>query len=356
MNISKYIQSILNELQQHESELNELDQAIGDGDHGSNVVRGFKAVLDQSSQCNDTTPIDKDMMIAAQQLMSKIGGSSGPLLGSAFMAISGSLKGKYTFSGDDISLALKAAFDKISLLGKSKVGEATMLDALSPAIDAIKGTQPNFAAAYEAAQKGADSTIPMLATKGRASYLGERSIGHKDPGAQSIALIFKGLSEVKGGTTAVVQPVSETAKTSTVTVSHDLKPISKLVNILIISHSNPLAKATIQFISEMKNGDFTLDYEAGIENGTKFGSDPLVIQKKMEDLTVDSELLVIYDLGSSKMNTEVAYNALNPEVKARVQIVSCAFVEGSLIAVVSNTTKSATELKNIVESQAKMIK
>ncbi|GHU48095.1 hypothetical protein FACS1894218_4050 [Bacilli bacterium] len=196
----------------------------------------------------------------------------------------------------------------------------------------------------------------MLATKGRASYLGERSIGHKDPGAQSMALIFKGLSEVKSGTTTTVSPTATTTQTSTVTVSKELKPVTKLVNILIISHSNPLAKATVQFVSEMKNADFTLDYEAGIENGTKFGSDPLVIQKKMERLTIDAELLVIYDLGSSKMNTEVAYNALNVEVKARVQLASCAFVEGSLIAVVSNTSKSAKELKDVVESQAKMVK
>ncbi|GHU48097.1 hypothetical protein FACS1894218_4060 [Bacilli bacterium] len=130
MNISNYIQAILNELQQHENELNELDQAIGDGDHGSNVVRGFKGVADQSSQFTDATPIEKDLMTIAQQLMSKIGGSSGPLLGTAFMALSSTLKGKATFSGDDLSLALKAAFDHISALGKSKIGEATMLDAL----------------------------------------------------------------------------------------------------------------------------------------------------------------------------------------------------------------------------------
>ncbi|GHU32697.1 hypothetical protein FACS1894166_06560 [Bacilli bacterium] len=356
MNISTSIQSIFNELQQHESELNDLDQAIGDGDHGSNVVRGFKAVLDQVSQFTDASPIEKDMMTIAQQLMSKIGGSSGPLLGSAFLALSISFKGKTNITGDDVSLALKAAFDKISALGKSTVGEATMLDALFPTIEAIKGAQPNYAAAYTAAEKGAESTVPMKATKGRASYLGDRSIGHMDPGAKSISLIFKALANVKTVTPSVTNTTTSSTKTESVRVTNELKPITKLPNILIVSHSNPLAKATVEFIGEMKNGDFKLDYEAGIENGSKFGSDPLVIQKKMEQLTLDSELLVIYDLGSSKMNVEVAYNALSNDVKARVHPASCAFVEGALIAVVSNTSNSATSLKEVVESQAKMVK
>jgi dihydroxyacetone kinase-like protein len=197
MNITKYLQNILSELQANKDKLNELDAAIGDGDHGSNVVRGFEAVLAQASQFTETSPIEKDLMVCAQQLMSKIGGSSGPLLGSAFMALSMSLKGKTSFTNAEFGAALSAAADKIGMLGKSHAGEKTMLDALIPAADAMKNSSAplDFSIAYTAAQKGAEDTIPLLATKGRASYLGERSRGHMDPGACSIALIFKGLTK-----------------------------------------------------------------------------------------------------------------------------------------------------------------
>jgi dihydroxyacetone kinase-like protein len=197
MNITSYLQNILSELQTNKDKLNELDAAIGDGDHGSNVVRGFEAVLTQASQFTEATPIEKDLMTCAQQLMSKIGGSSGPLLGSAFMALAMTLKGKTTFNNVDFGTALSAASDKIGALGKSHAGEKTMLDALIPAADAMKNNPGalDFNIAYTAAQKGAETTIPMLATKGRASYLGERSKGHMDPGACSIALIFKGLAK-----------------------------------------------------------------------------------------------------------------------------------------------------------------
>jgi dihydroxyacetone kinase-like protein len=135
-------------------------------------------------------------MVCATQLMSKIGGSSGPLLGSAFMAIAMTVKGKTTFNNKDIGEALMAAVTKIQILGKSHAGEKTMLDALIPAAQACQEspTVLDFNIAYEAAKRGANATIEMLATKGRASYLGERSIGHMDPGAYSISLIFKGLA------------------------------------------------------------------------------------------------------------------------------------------------------------------
>jgi dihydroxyacetone kinase-like protein len=197
MNITKYLQNVLSELQTNKDKLNELDAAIGDGDHGSNVVRGFEAVLAQASQFTESSPIEKDLMVCAQQLMSKIGGSSGPLLGSAFMALSMSLKGKTSFTNADFGAALSSATDKIGMLGKSHAGEKTMLDALIPAATAMKSSSGplDFSVAYTAAQKGADDTIPLLATKGRASYLGERSKGHMDPGACSVALIFKGLAQ-----------------------------------------------------------------------------------------------------------------------------------------------------------------
>ncbi|MDR3257462.1 MAG: dihydroxyacetone kinase subunit L [Mycoplasmataceae bacterium] len=358
MKLTKYIQSIVNILQQNESRLNDLDAAIGDGDHGSNVVRGFKAILEQTNQFTESSLIEKDLMVCAQQLMSKIGGSSGPLLGSAFMALSISFKGKNTFTNQDIANGLQLALDRISQLGKSTVGEKTMLDALSPAIQAMKNATGdlNFKPAAIAAQQGAEATIPLKATKGRASYLGERSIGHMDPGACSIALIFEGLCNVDKDDVANVSS-KNVQHTQTVHIdTQTILPVTKNVNILVVSHSEPLAKATVTFVSEMKSGDFKLDYIAGIDGGAHFGSDPQIIKNKIEQLTVDAELLIIYDLGSSKMNTEMAYSMLAPEIQARVKIASVAFVEGTLIAVVSNHGNSADELKATVESQAKIEK
>ncbi|MDR1234472.1 MAG: dihydroxyacetone kinase subunit L [Mycoplasmataceae bacterium] len=359
MQITKYIQSISAELTAHESELNNLDAAIGDGDHGSNVVRGFKAILDQSSQFTNDSLIEKDLMLCAQQLMAKIGGSSGPLLGSAFMALAVSLKGKTTFTNQDIALGLQAAFDRISQLGKSRVGEKTMLDALAPSIEAMKNTTGslNFSNAYQAAKKGAESTISLLATKGRASYLGERSIGHMDPGACSMSLIFEALTKVETTKNVPVDNITKVnAPQNTIQSKTDLKSISQNVSILVVSHSEPLAKATVDFANEMKNGDFSFRYVAGIENGKVFGTDPQIIKKAIETLSLNSEVLLIYDLGSSKMNSELAISLLSSEMQHRVQIAHCAFVEGTIVAVSSNNTQSAIELKNIVESQMKVIK
>ncbi|MDR2823496.1 MAG: dihydroxyacetone kinase subunit L [Mycoplasmataceae bacterium] len=194
--IISYLENVLRELESNKDRLNALDAAIGDGDHGTNVVRGFQAVLSQKHLFTNESSIDKDLMVCATQLMSKIGGSSGPLLGSAFMALSMALKGKTTFTNQDIAQALQMSIERIQALGKSRGGEKTMLDALIPAAQALQHASAllDLNIAYDAATKGANDTISMLATKGRASYLGERSIGHMDPGACSISLIFKGLA------------------------------------------------------------------------------------------------------------------------------------------------------------------
>jgi dihydroxyacetone kinase phosphotransfer subunit len=130
-----------------------------------------------------------------------------------------------------------------------------------------------------------------------------------------------------------------------------------MVNILLVSHSQQLAEATIHFVSEMKNGDFKFEFVGGMENGKSFGSDPMIIKDKILELTKDKELLIVYDLGSSQMNTDMAISMLEPDQQAKVAIAKCAFVEGTLIAVVSNTGDiNANALKELVESQAKMEK
>jgi dihydroxyacetone kinase-like protein len=190
--------------------LTALDQAIGDGDHGTNMDRGFAAIV----ATIDAGPPEGegDLAISATRLrtsgrtlISTVGGAAGPLYGTALMRAGGSVAAAIDGAATSAILldALGAAIGGIQALGKSTPGEKTMLDALIPGLDA--GRQAMAAghdgpavvrAIADAAQEGATATIPMLATKGRASYLGERSIGHQDPGATSAALLLRALSDV----------------------------------------------------------------------------------------------------------------------------------------------------------------
>ena len=201
VNTLKYITAITELLAKNKDKLNELDQAIGDGDHGTNIVRGFEACLKNKDKFTEQSTYDADLMLCSQSLMSQVGGSSGPLLGVSFMKLSAAFKGQAKITNQIFAKGLENACAGISMFGgQSKVGDKTMLDALIPAANALKNSQSetlDFAAASAAATKGANSTIDLIAKKGRASYLGERSVGHMDPGACSVSLIFQALAEVK---------------------------------------------------------------------------------------------------------------------------------------------------------------
>ena len=194
--------------------LTELDQAIGDGDHGTNMDRGFKAIVAALDARTAPDPAVTDqaatadlLRLVGRTLISTVGGASGPLYGTAFLRASSAVSAlaEPTTGAASISAALDAAATGVAALGKSTTGEKTMLDALVPAATAARTALDNGAdaaavigAARDAAQTGAEATIPLLATKGRASYLGERSIGHQDPGATSAALLLAALADVVG--------------------------------------------------------------------------------------------------------------------------------------------------------------
>jgi phosphoenolpyruvate---glycerone phosphotransferase subunit DhaL len=191
--------------------LTQLDQAIGDGDHGINMDRGFTAVVAMLDAQPTVNGDDSGQAVGAllrqagQTLIRTVGGASGPLYGTAFLRAGAVYTRTEKASVADTVAAMKAAADGIASLGRSTTGEKTMLDALVPAaaaaqvaLDGGRGDRAVLAAAREAADAGAESTIPMLATKGRASYLGERSIGHQDPGATSAALLVGALADVIG--------------------------------------------------------------------------------------------------------------------------------------------------------------
>jgi len=182
-----------------------LDSAIGDGDHGTNMTRGFDAVELAIAAEPDAAP-GRLLILAGKTLVSTVGGASGPLWGSALRSAGRSLGDRSELSPEQLVEALAAALASIRDLGAASPGDKTMVDALAPALDALRAhlaagdpVDAALAAAEQAAGEGMRSTIPMQARKGRASYLGERSIGHQDPGATSSALIIGALRRAAAG-------------------------------------------------------------------------------------------------------------------------------------------------------------
>jgi phosphoenolpyruvate---glycerone phosphotransferase subunit DhaL len=179
----------------------QLDAAIGDGDHGTNMVRGFDAVV-QAIDADSSMPPGKLLILSGRTLVSTVGGASGPLWGSALRSGGRVLGDQPSFDGRNLVDVLAAALASIKDLGTAAIGDKTMVDALEPAVETLRGRLDSgapldeaVAAAAEAAEEGMRSTIPLQARKGRASYLGERSVGHQDPGATSTALIIRALQK-----------------------------------------------------------------------------------------------------------------------------------------------------------------
>lgn len=175
--------------------LTELDSAIGDADHGVNMDRGMTAAL----VTLDATPAADPATLAknvGMTLISKVGGASGPLFGTLFLRMGPALGAGAEVSDEAFAAALRAGLDGVVARGKAELGDKTMVDALTPAVEALEAAVRDdlpldeaLRRAAAAAAAGRDATIPLLARKGRASYLGERSIGHQDPGATSVALL-----------------------------------------------------------------------------------------------------------------------------------------------------------------------
>ncbi|HYW23936.1 MAG TPA: dihydroxyacetone kinase subunit DhaL [Terriglobales bacterium] len=192
---------------EHADELTRLDAAIGDADHGTNMARGFRAVRERV--LNGTAAADADVAALFRQtgmaLISTVGGAGGPLYGTLFVRMGQAAAGKDGLTLPDVRDVLAAGLRGVVDRGKAERGDKTMVDALGPAVEALDaavtaGRAPGEAMreAAEAAESGAAATTPMLARKGRASYLGPRSVGHQDPGATSSALLLRTLAETIG--------------------------------------------------------------------------------------------------------------------------------------------------------------
>ncbi|MBQ7732722.1 MAG: dihydroxyacetone kinase subunit L [Synergistaceae bacterium] len=196
MSIYKCLTEIGGRIIANKDFLTELDREIGDSDHGINMARGFAAVQEKISP--DDKDIGATLKKAGMTLLSKVGGASGPLYGTAYMEAGKVLAGKESITPEDLKAALEAAIAGIQKRGKAVRGEKTMLDALIPAYETYcenigSGMINALEKACKSAHEGVEYTKTIIATKGRASYLGERSIGHQDPGATSMTLTLEAI-------------------------------------------------------------------------------------------------------------------------------------------------------------------
>lgn len=196
-----WLQRSADKLREQRDYLTALDAAIGDADHGANMDRGFTAVMAKLQSEGAMADIGAILKTVGATLVSTVGGAAGPLYGTAFLRAGTALAGKETLTPAEIEQALQAALEGVKMRGKAHAGEKTMIDAIEPglaaysaAIGAGQDLTAALKAAATAAEEGMRATIPMLATKGRASYLGERSIGHQDPGATSSALLLRAMT------------------------------------------------------------------------------------------------------------------------------------------------------------------
>ena len=198
------IREMASAMEEHRRHLTKLDSEIGDGDHGNNMHRGFGAALERLEAAQPATPADA-LKAVSMALISKVGGAAGPLYGTAFLRASTALAGKKEPSPEDVAEALEAAVGGVKQRGKAEVGDKTMVDALEPAAEAAKraassgaGAGEVLRVAAEAANEGSEATVPLTARRGRANYLGERAVGHMDPGARSSYLLLDAAARVLG--------------------------------------------------------------------------------------------------------------------------------------------------------------
>lgn len=195
----RFVGTFADRVHEQREELTRLDSAIGDADHGINMDRGFTAVRGKLGELSGS-----DLGVVAKgvgmTLISTVGGASGPLYGTLFLRMATAFGDRTSVGADELGTALRAALDGVRQRGKAELGDKTMVDAMSPAVDAYEaaiddGIGAALEAAATAAADGRDRVTPIVARKGRASYLGERAAGHQDPGATSTTILFESLRD-----------------------------------------------------------------------------------------------------------------------------------------------------------------
>ena len=203
--VLRWIRAFAAEVEANKEQLTSLDAAIGDGDHGINMERGMSAVLVKVDAAGEEQDIGALLKTVGMTLVSTVGGAGGPLYGTLFLQMGTVLTGRAELAPDDWAAALDAAITGVQARGKAEPGDKTMIDALIPGRDALKAALAEGATFEQALRQSADAagqgmrdTIPLVARKGRASYLGERSAGHQDPGATSSHLLLEAAADAWG--------------------------------------------------------------------------------------------------------------------------------------------------------------
>lgn len=201
--LRRFVELFADRIHERRDELTQLDSAIGDADHGINMDRGFTAVRGKLAEL-DGADLGATAKAVGMTLISTVGGASGPLYGTLFLRLATSFGDRATVSADELGQALRAGLDGVRQRGKAELDDKTMVDAMSPAVDAYEaasgdGIGAALDAAVTAATAGRDRITPLVARKGRASYLGERAAGHPDPGATSTTILFESLRDAVAG-------------------------------------------------------------------------------------------------------------------------------------------------------------
>nr|WP_310732084.1 dihydroxyacetone kinase subunit DhaL [Actinomyces sp. 2119] len=358
-------------------ELTALDAAIGDADHGANMRRGLTAVV-EVLDTGTFSSADALLKRVGMTLVSKVGGASGPLYGTFFMRMGASQQDVQSLDACRLAEAVEAGVAGIVARGRAAAGEKTMLDAWYPALEALREHPEDLGtavcAAAQAAERGRDATESMVATKGRASYLAERSVGHIDPGAASTALILQALAETvatvadggdsssQGSTASRTGVVPEAATTTRApggasgpgtsvaaseqdsatphtstgagpgpTGSDTAAQQGARVGIVLVSHSQVLAQDTLNLARQLVSSVETeVAVAAGLSDGG-LGTDSAAVAAAVERVAaVSSGVLVLVDLGSAVMSADSALELVAPEVAARTRISSAPFLEGTI--------------------------
>ena len=289
----------------HADELTRLDRAIGDGDHGVNVRRGFQAVLGQLDDFR-RLPLPEAVGAVGKILVMTVGGAFGPLVGTALMTLGRALP--HQPDRGDLSAAARTAFEAVKARGRSDVGHKTLLDVLGPVCEALAdGLDP--AELKTVAATAAERTIAMQAMRGRAAFLGERSIGHMDPGARSVCLMIA----------AAVDAIdrAEGARMN--------------VGVVIVSHSPKVAEGAADMVRQMVGDAVPLAWTGGNAED-RLGTDVARILTAMREAWSPAGLVILVDLGSAETNSEIAIETLPPDQRGRILICNAPVVEGAVLA------------------------
>jgi dihydroxyacetone kinase-like protein len=302
------VEALAGAMIEHADELTRLDQAIGDGDHGINMQRGFAAVLAQADRIA-ALPLPETLAAIGTTLVMQVGGASGPLYGTLFLRLGKALPERPTLA--DCIGAAETAIAAVKARGKSDVGCKTLLDVLVPTLEALKSAPADAdlpAVLTAAADAAALATVPLRALRGRAAYLGERSIGHMDPGARSAALLI--------GAACTVLPRGG---------------MSDNVGIVIVSHSPDVARGAADMVRQMVGADVPLAWCGGAPGGGLGCSVPAIVEA-IGQAWSERGVAILVDLGGAQTNSEMAVELLPVERRGRVVICDAPIVEGAVVA------------------------